>query len=244
MMRKTGFSRMLAIGFCLYVFSLSCGGDPVSPEDSFHIADYLPLEEGYNRRYSYYYQRQGRSDDGFDQSFTLKCNYKLEVINTVKDGSQTYATVAATFTLTANSNPNYGDTTFTRTFDILQTQDSTWYVTGAPSLDRLNEGTRIPLMFTPKEENNYIDFRLFALDLGEMFKYQDELKFDGLSFEVTGDTLVYHIDTMKYSSPNSGVRATLILVRGLGIRSIDQWDVTWGTSLHEESVTVRLELLE
>ncbi|MBW7995597.1 MAG: hypothetical protein FVQ81_03280 [Candidatus Glassbacteria bacterium] len=252
-MGSKGCFFTLAVAFLLSFF-FSCGSDPAAPvvpdqPDEpkvipLHIADFLPLEEGYSRRYGYYYKfaRYIPTDIGI----YVSGNCELKVNQVIAHNSVTSASVEVTFDMTKSNLYGFRDTTFSRTFDILQTQDSIWYVTGAPSLERLNEGTRIPMMFTPQGESSFLDLRLFALDLGELFKYQDELVFEDLSFEATGENLNYNIDTFvpSFGVIINSVRSTVILVRGEGIQSIDQWVVGRLTSIHGDYVQVRLELLE
>ena len=235
--------------FIIFVVSclLSCGSNPVAPETSLHIADYFPLEEDASWKYDYNYEMS--KWDNSVGSATVKGSCELNVIKVIKDNSNTFASVEVSFNMTNGNLLSFRDTTFIRTFDILQTPDTIWYVVDAPSLERLNEGTRIPMMFNPCEGSNYLDLRMFALDLGDLYKYKDELKFEGIPLEADGETLKYTIDTFTYDfSPlRDAIRSTIVLNYSVGIRSIDTWDVAFysssSTFLPNNYVKVRMTLL-
>ncbi|MCE5272501.1 hypothetical protein LLH00_14575 [bacterium] len=235
---------------CLAVAALAaaaCSDDsvPFGPE-SLAKKDlaFFPLRKGYKVDYNYYFSEKlgyeiitgGR----YENNWRKDGEFHLEVIDTYTKESEkevfykirTVFVIKATYSYKSPSDTTWisrTDTTTTTEHYIMQTNGSLWYVTNAPSFERLEEGDTTLMMASPVASGGEMHLLLFPAGVfgSAIYRYQ-------------GDISVDNSNICGYCDYPSGCCYT---EKNKGITLIEDRSIIDSQSNYDES-EIRLELIE
>jgi hypothetical protein len=224
--------------FICFLFFDSCSNhsQPLEPEAPDPLA-FFPLKKGhaaeYNYKFSFYYYNSTAYSKNLDRSGT----FRIEVVQVLEKETAINFKIKSTFLIKneiysfENIGGPYRDTSYVREnfftetqFDLLLEKDTLWYVTDAPSFERLEEGQRSVCMAGPIASGGKIDLKLFdfpvAYGLFSTLGVWELQRKENDDFYIYGGTV-------------STTDATILTVRNKGISKISIY--AWVPSTNQPS---------
>ena len=139
----------------LIFFGCSEDSNPFMPENlPENELAYFPLTEGYKADYTYYYRIEA-----YDGDFQRNGTFSLEVVDELPKVAErkVFYKIRTTF---AVDNPN---TVTTNEYDVMFAGGSLWYVSNAPSFERLDQGDTTLMMASPIACGGEMNLKIFEL---------------------------------------------------------------------------------
>jgi len=244
--RKSCFKLFIVCSYFSLFIACSDSSQPFEPEVEDPL-DFFPLKEGYAVEYDYKFSSSEYIPQGHSKDLNRLGRFQLEVVLVLEKETAINFKIKSTF-LISNENysfknlllgatPIFRDTSYVREnfftetqFDLLLEKDTLWYVTDAPSFERLEEGKRSICLAGPTDSGVKMDLRLF--DFPVAYGLFSTLGVWEIGEKTTADAYIYNTSEAK-----------IVLVRNKGFERIliKAWTPTTNQQVNQTADYVIVE---